>query len=977
MFLNKRDNQNNRHSSASRSYNLLSGLLNGAGMSSGRDDCPVYYREIQKNAYLKRLPDDFSSGKLRPLVHKKPPLKPMWTLFCVHNGKTPYLEQYPQQDCAATHAHRPIWRACLKSTRHVTASVKPVSGQEYDFLIDTDGGPVRMLAPDWDAMQDWVTTLRNKLHELRILSRGENVYGAPPVAPMPRAAARDPMSPLPPTPAVPLDRVPGIELGPNIRPVTESSTDNSNTSSYATNTTNSDANDRSVTTTNINATIVSTVDTNVNVINDTNFTLDSDANGRSGNPVATVRNFDINTNVDSDASLTNVRNALNSIVTSDIDISNWDATPSTSRDVVESKNNKIESRGVAKICGQNVCLDDSILKRSSRNSDDDFFAELDRISDGDDFGYTQRLRINDDQNSQSMDSQPQRSNITVIQVSNKGPPHTAIPVLGPATDVFDFNFKQNLSIKPEKSPDFINIVNTEHTHDYGTVFDKSDSEYGHISLTTTVSVTRSDPNAKTISVNCQMQNGSDNRNAVKVTNDSVYERLCMASTSNASPLPLRRIQNVDRVRKSSLPNLDVSEATYECLFPSQNDDSDDVEVNPMSIPNTHVSNNRNNSISVVPNSNVINRIPNSNHNSIVSSSIPNSINSSVLNSISNSNFIQTNSVASIDYVSASRPIRSLRSTIERSHSQNAYDSAPGVRERRRLLNNSPKRETKQEKSETQHQKPIWRRGLTELSLLTRLRSIGLKRQDSPTRQDTDSDRSVTSPVKVVHRSRGETRVDSSRRRSSSLSNGHSPRVPQSPPALLSLRARQAAALLAEQRRGACVATTIPTREPPVFCDYEKQIWVARWGGAGARCGGRVGDRVAAVGGTQPSSAQTARQLIKASHRHMVDVLFHRVPLGKIYVITKKDHESLGIKLDSECTIQSVDADSPAARVGLPPGKWAVTEVNNRPVNLLKGGEEEMNRLSARGTEVSILIQPTALVKKLRAAIKGRPLLAIR
>lgn len=55
-------------------------------------------------------------------------------------------------------------------------------------------------------MQDWVTTLRNKLHELRILSRGENVYGAPPVAPLPRAAARDPNSPLPPTPPVPVDR---------------------------------------------------------------------------------------------------------------------------------------------------------------------------------------------------------------------------------------------------------------------------------------------------------------------------------------------------------------------------------------------------------------------------------------------------------------------------------------------------------------------------------------------------------------------------------------------------------------------------------------------------------------------------------------------------------------------------------------------------------------------------------------------------
>ncbi|XP_022126466.2 uncharacterized protein LOC111001069 [Pieris rapae] len=975
-------------------------------MSSSREEGPVYYREIQKNAYLKRIPDDFNGGKLRPLVHKKPPLKPMWTLFCVHNGKIPYLEQYPQQDCSSTHAHRPLWRACLKTTRHVTASVKPLCGQEYDFLIDTDVGPVRMLAPDWDAMQDWVTTLRNKLHELRILSRGENVYGAPPVAPLPRAAARDPNSPLPPTPPVPVDRVPGIELGPNVRPVTESSTENTTTNSI---TTTAHINPEPE-----NHRCINNVTTVTDNANATNLPAQSEARETLTNArnLLTVNTTNVNStlnDINVTTSLTNVRNALNSIVTSDIDISNWDATPSTSRETDNKTRDKIESKSVAKICGQNVCLDDSILKRTSRNSDDKFFAELDRISDSvddDDFTYTQRLRINDDEIPESSDSQ-QRSNITVIQVSNKVPPHTAIPVLGHKTDVFDFNFKQNLQIKP----DFVNIVNTEQ-NDYGTVFENSDSEYGHISLTTTVSVTRPDVNSVTdvtsatnvSAVVSAVTNGCSvtNVNGDKGPNDAVYERLCMASTSNASPLPVRRLQNVDKVRKSSLPNLDLSESTYECLFPSQTNSLNNAELNsknvqnssnkaiiPISRPSSNVSsvpilnsNITSNGGSVVP---ILNSNINSNGGSVVpiSNCIPSS---NVSGPVSISNLTVSNVDSFVSNVrnsnNAARPIidsnvRGLRSNIERSHSQNAYDVAPGVRERRRLLNNSPKAETKNDKPETPHQKPIWRRGLTELSLLTRLKSISLKRQESPSRQNNENDRSVTSSVKVVHRSRGDTRVDSSRRRSNSLSNGQAPRIPQSPPTLLPLRARQAASLLAEQRRGACVATTVPVRDPPLFCDYEKQIWVARWGGAGVRCGGRVGDRLAAVGGTQPTSAQHARHLIKGSNRHMVDLLFHRVPLGKIYVITKKDHESLGIKLDNECTIQSVDSDSPASRVGLPPGKWAVTEVNNRPVNLLKGGEEEMNRLSARGTEVSILIQPTALVKKLRAATKGRPLLAIR
>ncbi|KAJ2942476.1 hypothetical protein O0L34_g16080 [Tuta absoluta] len=117
-------------------------------MSSGREEGPVYYREIQKNAYLKRIPNE-NSSKLLPLGHKKPPLKPMWTLFCVHNGRTPFLEQYPEAESPSTLAHKPVWRACLRSARHVTASVRSRGGTEYDFLVDTDHGPVRMLAPDW------------------------------------------------------------------------------------------------------------------------------------------------------------------------------------------------------------------------------------------------------------------------------------------------------------------------------------------------------------------------------------------------------------------------------------------------------------------------------------------------------------------------------------------------------------------------------------------------------------------------------------------------------------------------------------------------------------------------------------------------------------------------------------------------------------------------------------------------------------
>ncbi|CAH0698275.1 unnamed protein product [Spodoptera exigua] len=817
--------------------------------SRERDEGPVYYREIQKNAYLKRIPNDVGGSKLRPLTSKKVPLKPMWTQLCVHNGKTPYLEQYPEANSPAAITHKPIWRASLRSARHVTASVKPHYGDQYDFLIDTDNGAIRMLAPDWESMQDWVTTLRNTLHELKILSRGENVYcsgpAPPPLPPPPRAAARDPTSPLPPTPPTPPDRVPGIELttrppetipeAPEAQPEIEPTT--------------------------------STEEEN-------------------------------------------------------IDISNWDvpftSLPSTSQNKVETR------KSVAKICGQNICLDDSMFKRTNiTDSDEEFFAEIDKMCSEDE--YTQRVVVcNGDAVAEGSEngSNHQATNVTVIQVSNKDPPHTAIPVLGPETDVFNFDFKQKLTINEETKPNFVNIVNTEN-NDYGTTFSK-DSDYGHLSLTTTVSLTGTSepefPTFPTLPTIPTLPNVPTSNQ-----NEDIYERLCMASTSNPkpSPLPVKKLKNVEKTRKSSLPNLEVGDSTYEYLFPSNNNSS--VTVN------------------AEINCNGDGRVQNN----------------------------------------GGSDINRLRS-VERARSQNAYD-ANRPREAR-IMNTSPRREIKNETSEQNHtqNKPIWKRGLTELSLLTRLKSIAQTKKENSNRHEENQDSrgtTISSPAKVVHRSRPEGRADTMRRRSSSLSNDVPPSmsVPAALPALTPLRARQAACLRAEQRRGAALVATVNTTHPPVFTDYQNQVWIAWWGPCGVRASGRAGDRVAALASRSPRDALHARQLLSAANTRTVDILFHRVPLGKIYVVNKRDQEALGLKLDNECNITGVVAQSACARAGLPPpGNWALTEINNRPINLLKGGEEDMNRLSKHGTEVSILIQPSAFVKKLRSALKGnKTLLGLR
>uniref|UniRef100_A0A2A4KAB7 PH domain-containing protein n=1 Tax=Heliothis virescens TaxID=7102 RepID=A0A2A4KAB7_HELVI len=841
---------------------------------------PVYYREIQKNAYLKRIPNDSGGSKLRPLGSKKVPLKPMWTQLCVHNGRTPYLEQYPEASCPATISHAPVWRACLSGARHVTASVTPRAGDQYDFLVDTDTGAVRMLAPDWESMQDWVTTLRNTLHELKILGRGENVYcaaPAPPPVPHPRAAARDPTSPLPPTPPTPPDRVPGIEL--TTRPASETSR---------------------VETTRIEPTRTEPTRVEPTRIEPTRV------EPTRAEPTRTEPTRIEPTRVEPIEIPTTTEES--------IDMSNWD-TPFSS--LPSTSQGRVESKSLAKICGQNICLDNSIFNRTNvTESDEDFFKEIDRMCDEEENEYKQTVLVSNEKDGVvEGTSNHQATNITVIQVSNKEPPHTAIPVMGPETDVFDFEFKQKLTITDPPNPNFVNIVNTEE-NEYGTTFSKNDSDYGHLSLTTTVNLTGANdsefptfPTQPTFSTNTQKS-------------EELYERLCMASTSNTkpSPLPVKKLKSVEKSRKSSLPNLEVGDSTYEYLF---------------------LSNNNTNTVSVTPE----------------------------VNCNGDSSRFQVTSVTN-------EPLNRLRS-IERSRSQNAYDCNVRTSAPRRAQNASPKAEIKIENAEQNNiqNKPIWKRGLTELSLLTRLKSIGLKKE-SPTRQD-DTERSssnVTSPVKVVHRSRPEGRVDSTRRRSSSLSNDtwqHYGGPTHTDARLTPLRARQAAALRAEQRRGAALPATVSTSCRPIFVDYLNQVWIAWWGSHGSRWCGRAGDRVAALAARPARDAAHAARVISTATVHTVDILFHRVPLGKIYVINKRDQEPLGLRLDNECNITQATPGGACSRAGLPPpGAWAVTEINNRPVNLISGGEEDMNRLSRHGTEVSILIQPSALVKKLRSALKG-------
>ncbi|XP_050521692.1 uncharacterized protein LOC126894609 [Daktulosphaira vitifoliae] len=182
----------------------------------------VQFREIHKNSWLRKLPTG---------VDKKSALKltggqKLWTVFCIHDDTEPVLEFYVDQKKAV--AHRPDNTVPLSDTVHVSATICPLpvnagdqqQQYQYEFVVTLSSEIVRLAAPSWNQMMDWVQGLDMKLREMHILSPKENVYTKPPESKPPLLPTRDPNSPLPPPP--PLRDLQTIVL-PGVEPVVATS----------------------------------------------------------------------------------------------------------------------------------------------------------------------------------------------------------------------------------------------------------------------------------------------------------------------------------------------------------------------------------------------------------------------------------------------------------------------------------------------------------------------------------------------------------------------------------------------------------------------------------------------------------------------------------------------------------------------------------------------------------------------------------
>ncbi|XP_015112702.1 uncharacterized protein LOC107038231 [Diachasma alloeum] len=146
-------------------------------------DVSVQFREIYKNGWLRRT-DKTDKETSR-----------FWVAFCVHDDTEPRLEGFTDQKQATTHS--PLWANSLRGIQHISPTLCATSRHDYEFCVNfNDDRVLRLAAPTYQGMLDWVQLVTRKLTDMKILRPKENVYSRGPE----RIATRDPTSPLPPPP---------------------------------------------------------------------------------------------------------------------------------------------------------------------------------------------------------------------------------------------------------------------------------------------------------------------------------------------------------------------------------------------------------------------------------------------------------------------------------------------------------------------------------------------------------------------------------------------------------------------------------------------------------------------------------------------------------------------------------------------------------------------------------------------------------
>ncbi|KAH3790021.1 uncharacterized protein LOC127841045 [Dreissena polymorpha] len=143
----------------------------------------------------------------------------------------------------------------------------------------------------------------------------------------------------------------------------------------------------------------------------------------------------------------------------------------------------------------------------------------------------------------------------------------------------------------------------------------------------------------------------------------------------------------------------------------------------------------------------------------------------------------------------------------------------------------------------------------------------------------------------------------------------------------------------------------------------------------------IGDELTAVNDVQVCDIDFAHKLVKNVKAENIEISIRRLPHGQVFAIQRSaEGENLGIRRDGPTAeIIYVDPHGLASKHGLSNKatsmdkvtlcNWTLTEVNMRPLNLFSKDKQIEHRLLAVGKDISIVVQPSDLVREIKKQMK--------
>ncbi|EDV42633.1 uncharacterized protein Dana_GF16925 [Drosophila ananassae] len=961
----------------------------GVGGGSG-----AQFREIHKNTWLKRLTAD---GKRLTVGPKKSECS--WVVFCVHDDTEALLEGYAEPRQAA--GHLPEWAVSLRETLHISHALIPNS-HEFEFVVTLSNEVLRFHAVSWEIMQEWVETLRSKLREMKILSPRENLYTKLPEVRAPLLPTRDPTSPLPPPPPVPAALVPGVErvVAPSQHPVQQPLPEQPSSPTPV-------ANPLPVHTASTPA-LASTAPTSapppapaamsntltqhlLNMLSDPISTY-SEQISEELEPSGAELDATIEGAAASDPQLTN---------DADLNLSDDEFLSPLLRKACVLTENGVRLDVVA-ATAQRVSADQILnlehMLQCERLIPRPQTSRSMSAGAADKSKRPPRKPLPAQSTSQAASTAPAKSeepqdNVTIIQVSNTStvsqdqdqPPE--LPPKNTATaEVFRFpevkskvNGKQHLPQAHQEYKSNVQIIpsNVQSSSSTSTIQVGSSNSY-----TTPIKQSASNGSSSSTPAN------SSGTTKVKVLNEGEATTVAVYGTCYPSPSSSNSASNPIKPQTPKLSKKIILSANTSGI--------------------TNISINSEQSSDAIISGNV------HYEKVFLSSSIPISSSASPTRStqpVSNgSPVLARRRLASPQTQVQPVPQNAPRRTpqLTRGLTELVISSRPSRRDFHylKLLNSPLKTKTSQKSSSATNnnieQQPASSSNSSQVTAVQRVTTS--ESQEQRRRSSSTSD--AQAPLQRAPRESGNQRNANNNEFTPSRSNAFRMQPPpqgappssstpsstnpaqQSPNKRLTLREQQVMQLRREimhpggvrlnLRRKDCVGSI-------AWLDAFGGVWIGGWKQKEHPVlynALHIGDQLLTIAGVNISSAAEANKIIRNTNTLFVEVLLRRIPFGRAYAIRRdREGQCLGLIRDGNtATIVDVVPNSLAARHGLPPKTqscdgnsltfWMLTEINGRPLNLFFKDLEIRDRLNSVGRDISILVQPSDLITKLKKQLKS-------